>query len=304
MKNIEVLQMSSEKFKGVFTALVTPFKNDFSVDQDAFTQLIEYQISNNVHGLVPCGSTGESTTLTFEEYCETIKLCIKTTNNRVPIIAGSGSCSTQETIKRTLFVNSLNVDAALVVVPYYNRPTDEGIYQHFKAVHDATNIPIIIYNIPKRTGVDVSDTLLARILSLPRVIGVKDATCDISRPLNLKTLVQKDIALFSGDDFTCLAFNAHGGSGCISAVSNVAPKICSDMQSAFFSNDIKEAIEISKTILKLSQALFCESNPSPAKYALSLITEYISPIVRLPLVELTQENKLKVENTLKELGFI
>ncbi|QGR02971.1 4-hydroxy-tetrahydrodipicolinate synthase [Ehrlichia ruminantium] len=296
--------MHTEKLKGVFTALITPFKSDFSVDHNALTELIEYQIQNNINGLVPCGSTGESTTLSFEEYCEIIKLCIKVTNKRVPIIAGSGSCSTQETIRRTLYVSSLNVDAALIVVPYYNRPTHEGIYQHFKTVHDATNIPIIVYNIPSRTGTDASDTLLARILALPRVIGVKDSTSDISRPLNLKMLVDKDILLFSGDDFTCLAFNAHGGSGCISAVSNVAPKICSDMQYAFFSNNMKEAMEKSKAIFKLSKALFCESNPSPAKYALSLITKYISPTVRLPLVGLTQENKLKVENTLKELELI
>ena len=296
--------MHNEKFKGVFTALVTPFKGDFSVDYHAFTEFIEYQISNNINGLVPCGSTGESTTLNFEEYCEIIKLCVKVTNKRVPIIAGAGSCSTQETIRRTLYLSSLNVDAALIVVPYYNRPTHEGLYKHFKAVHDTTNIPIIIYNIPARTGIDASDTLLAHILSLPRVIGVKDSTCDISRPLNLKTLVNKDIVLLSGDDFTCLAFNAHGGSGCISVVSNVAPKVCSDMQRAFFSNNMKEAMEISKIIFKLSKALFCESNPSPAKYALSLITKYISSTVRLPLVELTQESKLKVENTLKELKLI
>ena len=296
--------MYNAHLKGLFTALITPFKNDFSIDEDAFCKLIEYQISNNVHGLVPCGTTGEYPTLSFEEYCRVIELCVKVTNKRVPIIAGASSNSTQEAIRRTLYVQSLNVDAALIVVPYYNRPTDEGIYQHFKAVHDATNIPIVIYNIPKRTGVDASDKLIARILSLPRVIGLKDATGDLSRPFNLRLLVDKDIALFTGDDFTCLAFNAHGGSGCISAVSNVIPKICSDMQNDFFSGNMKDAMQASKIIFKLAKVLFCESNPSPAKYAASLLKKYISPTVRLPLVELTQENKLKVEDTLKELGLI
>ncbi|WDM85628.1 4-hydroxy-tetrahydrodipicolinate synthase [Ehrlichia sp. JZT12] len=296
--------MHSAHFKGIFTALITPFKGDFSIDEDAFCQLIEYQISNNVHGLVPCGTTGEYPTLSFEEYCRIIELCVKVTNKRVPIIAGASSNSTKEAVKRTLYVQSLNVDAALVVVPYYNRPTDEGIYQHFKAVHDATNIPIVMYNIPKRTGIDASDKLIARILSLPRVIGLKDATGDLSRILNLRSLINKDVALLTGDDFTCLAFNAHGGSGCISVVSNVIPKICSDMQNAFSANNMKDAMHASEIIFKLAKVLFCESNPSPVKYAASLLKKYISPTVRLPLVELTQENKLKVENTLKKLDLI
>ncbi|CEI84655.1 4-hydroxy-tetrahydrodipicolinate synthase [Ehrlichia minasensis] len=289
---------------GVFTALITPFKNDFSICEDTFRELIEYQISNNIHGLTPCGTTGEYSTLSFEEYCKVIELCVKVTNKRVPIIAGSGSNCTQEAIKRTLYVQSLNVDAALVVVPYYNRPSDEGIYQHFKAVHDATNIPIIIYNIPKRTAVDANDALLARILSLPRIIGIKDATGDISRPLNLKSLIDKEVVLFTGDDATCLGFYAQGcTAGCISAVANVIPKIHSDMYNAFFAHNIKEAMNANISIFKLSKVLFCESNPSPAKYAMSLI-KGISPTVRLPLVELTQENKLKVENALKELNLI
>ncbi|MGN7619077.1 MAG: 4-hydroxy-tetrahydrodipicolinate synthase [Ehrlichia sp.] len=288
----------------MFTALVTPFKGDFSIDEDAFCKLIEYQISGNVHGLVPCGTTGEYPTLSFEEYCRTVELCVKVTNKRVPIIAGASSNSTQEAIKRTLYVQSLNVDAALVVVPYYNKPTDEGIYQHFRAIHDATNIPIVVYDIPKRTGVHVSDSLMVRILSLPRVVGLKDSTGDLSKPFNLRLSVSKDVALFSGDDFTCLGFNVHGGSGCISVVSNVIPEICSSMQDSFFSGNMKGAIHASETIFKLSKVLFCESSPSPAKYALSLIHKYISPTVRLPLVELTQENKLKVECVLSELSLI
>ncbi|AHX04594.1 dihydrodipicolinate synthase [Ehrlichia japonica] len=302
---LELLYMSKVELTGVFTALVTPFKNDFSIDEDAFCDLVEYQINNNIHGLVPCGSTGEYTTLSFEEYCRIIELCVRTTNKRVPIIAGSGSNSTQEAIRRTLYVQSKNVDAALVVVPYYSRPSDEGIYQHFKAIHDATNIPIIAYNIPKRAAVDASDELLARILSLPRIIGIKDATGDLSRPLNLKLLIDKEIALFTGDDFTCLGFYAQSGSaaGSISVVSNVIPKIYSDMHNAFFANNIKEAMHANLSVFKLAKVLFCQSSPSPAKYAISLIKN-ISPIVRLPLVELTQENKLKVKKTLEELKLI
>ncbi|AAZ68304.1 4-hydroxy-tetrahydrodipicolinate synthase [Ehrlichia canis] len=296
--------MSKVKLSGIFTALITPFKNDFSIDEDTFSKLIEHQISNNIHGLVPCGTTGEYSTLSFEEYCRVIELCVKVTNKRVPIIAGSGSNCTQETIKRTLYVQSLNVDAALVVVPYYNRPSDEGIFQHFKAVHDATDVPIIIYNIPQRTAIDPNDVLLARILSLPRIIGIKDATGDVSRPLNLKLLIDKEFALFTGNDATSLGFYAQGGgTGCISAVSNVIPKIYSDMHNAFFAHNIKEAMDANASIFKLSKVLFCQSNPSPTKYAMSLI-KGISPTVRLPLVELTQENKLKVENMLKELNLI
>ena len=296
--------MYNTNLKGMFTALITPFKNDFSIDEDAFCKLIEDQINNNIHGLVPCGTTGEYPTLSFEEYCRVIELCVNFTNKRVPIIAGACSNSTKEAIKRTLYVQSLNVDAALIVVPYYNKPTDEGIYQHFKAIHDASNIPIIMYNVPKRTSVDASDNIIARILSLPRVIGLKDATGDLSRPFNLKSLINKDFTLFSGDDFTCLGFNLYGGSGCISVASNVIPKICSDMQNDFFKGNMKEAINASQIIFKLAKVLFCESSPSPAKYAASLLKDYISPTVRLPLVELTQENKLKVQNTLKELALI
>ncbi|ABD45190.1 dihydrodipicolinate synthase [Ehrlichia chaffeensis str. Arkansas] len=292
---------------GVFTALITPFKDDFSIDENAFCHLIEEQISNNIHGLVPCGTTAECPTLSFEEYCKVIELCVKITNKRVPIIAGSSSNSTQEAIKRTLYVQSLNVDAALVVVPYYNRPSDEGIYQHFKAVHDATNLPIIAYNIPNRSAIDASDALLARILSLPRIIGLKDSTGDVSRPLNLKLLLNKEVVLFSGDDSTCLGFYAQSGSGgrtgCISVVSNVIPKIHADMHNAFLANNMKEAMNANLSVFKLAKALFCQSSPAPTKYAMSLIKN-ISPAVRLPLVELTQENKLKVEKTLKELKLI
>ncbi|KJV68662.1 4-hydroxy-tetrahydrodipicolinate synthase [Candidatus Neoehrlichia procyonis] len=292
------------KLHGVFTALVTPFKEDLSFDEEKFSSLIEWQINEGVHGLVPCGTTGEYPTLSFKEYCNVITLCIAVTNKRVPVIVGTSSNCTRQAIKRTLFAQSVKADAALVVIPYYNKPTEEGVYQHFKAIHDATNIPIVIYNIPKRSAIDVSDFTLSKIINLSRVIAIKDATGDMNKPLSLKSLInKKEFYFLSGDDSTALTFNVHGGSGCISVISNVVPKLCSKMQNAFLSGNFHTASQINNQLFSLSQVLFCESNPVPTKYALSLMNKVL-PQVRLPLVMLQDVNKLKVSNTLKDLKVI
>ncbi|QXK92356.1 4-hydroxy-tetrahydrodipicolinate synthase [Neoehrlichia mikurensis] len=292
------------KLHGVFTALITPFKEDLSFDKEAFFSFIEWQISEGVHGLVPCGTTGEYPTLSFEEYCSVVTSCIAVTNKRVPVIVGASSNCTNQAIKKALFAQSIKADAVLIVVPYYNKPTEEGVYQHFKAIHDATNIPIVIYNIPKRSAIDVSDFTLSRIISLPRIVAIKDATGDLNRPLILKSLINKqEFCFLSGDDSTALTFNVHGGSGCISVISNIAPKLCAEMQNAFLHGNFHIASNINNQLFDLSQVLFCESNPVPAKYALSLMNK-ILPQVRLPLVMLQDINKLKVSNVLKDLKII
>ncbi|WP_333023315.1 4-hydroxy-tetrahydrodipicolinate synthase [Wolbachia endosymbiont of Pentidionis agamae] len=286
-------------FKGVFTALITPFREG-KIDEDAFCKLIEWQVEEGVHGLVPCGTTGEVSSLTFEEYSRLAKLCIDVTNRRVPIIVGVGSNNLVETIKRAQYLESINADAILVVTPYYLKPTQKGIYEYFKIIHDNTNISIIIYNVPSRCAVDISDDNLARIILLPRVVGIKDATSNLNRPMNIKLLVKKEISLLSGEDTTALIFNIHGGCGCVSVTANVAPKLCSKMQNLFFEEKFKEAMEINNILFPLNQILFCETNPISVKYALSLLKPYISLELRLPLTSASKSTQVAVEQVVIE----
>ncbi|WP_339046979.1 4-hydroxy-tetrahydrodipicolinate synthase [Candidatus Mesenet endosymbiont of Phosphuga atrata] len=292
------------QFRGVFTALVTPFSKDNSIDENAFCELVEWQISGGVHGLVPCGTTGESSTLTFEEYCEIVELCVKTVNKQVPIIAGVGSNNTAEVIKKVKYIESVGADAVLVVAPYYNKPTQDGLYSHFKTIHDNTHIPIILYNVPGRCAVDISDVTAGKIMELERIIGIKDATGDLNRPLNLKTLVKKEISLLSGEDSTALAFNIHGGCGCISVTANIAPKLCAKLQNLFFNKQFAEAVELNKKLFSLNQVLFCEANPIPVKYGLSLLKPNIFPNLRLPLTEASEDTKIKVKKVMQDLNII
>lgn len=289
-------------FQGIFTALVTPFSSD-AFDEDAFTALVNWQISEGIHGLVPVGTTGESPTLTHEEHARVIELCVEVTAGRVPVMAGTGSNCTREAILRTQHAGEAGADSVLIVAPYYNKPTQEGIYQHYKAVHDATDIPLVIYNVPGRSIINITDETLARLAALPRIIGLKDATGDLARVSTLRAEIGKAFLQFSGEDMTAVAFNAAGGVGCISVLSNIAPQLCAQIQTATLKGNFIEAREMADKLTRLTQVLFAEANPVPVKYALSLMGKCKAD-VRLPLVELSVDTKKRVEAALKNAHII
>lgn len=287
-------------FKGSFTALITPFKNG-KVDDEAFTRLVEWQIEEGTHGLVPVGTTGECPTLSHEEHKHVVELCIKTAKKRVPVIAGAGSNSTAEAIDFTKHAEKAGADAVLHVTGYYNKPTQEGLYQHFKAISDAVDIPIFLYNVPPRTIIDISVATMGRCAKLKNVIGVKDATANVSRVTLQRLACGKDFIQLSGEDGTALGFNVHGGVGCISVTSNVAPRLCSEFQSACLKEDWKKAREIQDRLMPLHDALFCETSPGPVKYAASRLG-LCSAETRLPLVPIAEESKKKVDAALVSVG--
>jgi 4-hydroxy-tetrahydrodipicolinate synthase len=289
-------------FKGSIVALLTPFRNG-AVDERAFQDFVEWQISQGTHGLVPCGTTGESPTLSHAEHKRVVALCVEAAKRRVPVIAGTGSNSTAEAIDFTRHAKSAGADAALIVCPYYNRPTQEGLYQHFKAIQDAVELPIIIYNIPIRTAVDMSVATMARLAKLPNIVGVKDATNDLARPLRTRHAIGPDFCMLSGEDVTALAFNAQGGVGCISVTANVAPRACADMQEAWQKGDIARATRINDRLAALHDALFVETSPAPVKYAASLLGK-ATPEVRPPLVAASAEAQAKVEHAMRVAGVL
>lgn len=289
-------------FKGSMTALVTPFRNH-AVDEAAFQKFVDWQIKEGIDGVVPVGTTGECPTVSHAEHHRIVELTIEVAKGRVPVIAGTGSNSTAEAIDLTRHAEKAGADAALVVLPYYNRPTPEGQYQHYKAIHDATNLPIIIYNVPPRSAVDMSIDTMARCAQLPRVIGVKDATADLARPARTKLAIGADFCQLSGEDATALPFLAQGGVGCISVTSNVAPKLTAQMHAAWRAGDLKKAMEINERLMPLNDAMFCETSPGPVKYALSLMG-HIQPDLRLPLAPISDVSKQKVEAALKKVGLI
>jgi 4-hydroxy-tetrahydrodipicolinate synthase len=289
-------------FKGSMTALVTPFRND-AVDEAAFQKFVDWQIKEGIDGVVPVGTTGECPTVSHEEHHRVVELAIEVAKGRVPVIAGTGSNSTQEAIDLTRHAEKAGADAALVVLPYYNRPTPEGQFQHFKAIHDATNIPIIIYNVPPRSAVDMSVDTMKRCAELPRVIGVKDATADLARPARTKLAIGADFCQLSGEDATALPFLAQGGVGCISVTSNVAPKLTAQMHAAWRAGDLKKAMEINERLMPVNDAMFCETSPGPVKYALSIMG-HIQADLRLPLAPISDVSKQKVEAALKKAGLI
>ncbi|MDY0872531.1 4-hydroxy-tetrahydrodipicolinate synthase [Dongia rigui] len=289
-------------FKGSMTALVTPFRNG-AVDEAAFQKFVDWQIKEGIDGVVPVGTTGECPTVSHEEHHRIVELAIEVAKGRVPVIAGTGSNSTQEAIDLTRHAEKAGADAALVVLPYYNRPTPEGQFQHFKAIHDATNLPIIIYNVPPRSAVDMSIDTMKRCAELPRVIGVKDATADLARPARTKLAIGADFCQLSGEDATALPFLAQGGVGCISVTSNVAPKLTSQMHAAWRAGDLKKAMEINERLMPVNDAMFCETSPGPVKYALSVMG-HIQADVRLPLAPISDVSKQKVEAALKKAGLI
>lgn len=288
--------------KGSITALITPFKNG-TVDEKAFTSLVDWQIKEGTQGLVPCGTTGESPTLSHEEHRRVIELCVEATNRRVPVIAGTGSNSTEEAISLTRHAKKAGADAALVVAPYYNKPTQEGLYQHFKAIAEAVELPIIVYNIPPRCIVDISVETMARLAKLPNIIGVKEATGDVTRFTKHRRAISKDFLQLSGDDALALAQMAHGGMGCISVTSNIAPRLLAELQNACLAGDYVKARSLHDRLAPLHEALFVETSPSPVKYAASLLG-LCEATVRLPLVEPQAATKQRVREAMTGAGLL
>jgi len=293
-------------FKGSIVALITPFKNS-KLDEDCYISLIHYHLKNGTSGLVPSGTTGESPTLNHKEHERVIELCVKESKGRIPVIAGTGSNSTEEAISLTKYAEKIGADAALIVTPYYNKPTQEGLYQHFKAINDNCSIPIIIYNIPPRSVVDMNVDTMARLFELKNIIGVKDATGDLNRVNQQKKKLGPDFIQLSGEDGTALEFNIRGGVGCISVTANIAAKICSEFQEASISknnsNLIAKAKQINDKLTPLHKSLFIESSPSPVKYAASLL-KLCSDEVRLPLVKVTEETKKTIRSAMTHANLI
>ncbi len=289
-------------FSGCFTALITPFRAG-KLDDKAFQNLVDWQVSEGINGLVPCGTTGESPTLSHKERMRVTELCIEVAARRVPVIAGTGSNSTQETVDFARHAEKAGADAQLVVTPYYNKPTPEGLYQHFKAVHDHCGLPIVIYNIPGRSVVDMSVETMVELAKLPRIIGVKDATGDLARPLHTRLAIGPHFSLLSGDDATALAFLAQGGHGVVSVTSNIAPKICAAMQAAWRSGAVREAQRINDILAPLNRALFLETSPAPVKYAASLLGLSTAE-VRLPLCEIKNASRSRVRDAMAQAGLI
>ena len=293
-------------FKGSIVALITPFRNN-KLDEECYISLIHHHIKNDTSGLVPAGTTGESPTLSHEEHERVIELCVKESKGKSPVIAGTGSNSTDEAIKLTKYAEKIGADAALVVTPYYNRPTQEGLYQHFKSINDNCSIPIIIYNIPPRSVVDMSVDTMARLFELKNIIGVKDATGDLDRVDQQKNKMGPDFIQLSGEDATALEFNMRGGVGCISVTANIASKLCSEFQEASLSknnsNLLAKAKEINDKLMPLHKSLFIESSPSPVKYAASLLN-LSSDEVRLPLVKITKETQKTVRSAMTNANLI
>ena len=287
-------------FKGSIVALITPFRNN-KLDEECYISLIHHHIKNDTSGLVPAGTTGESPTLSHEEHERVIELCVKESKGKIPVIAGTGSNSTEEAISLTKYAEKIGADAALVVTPYYNKPTQEGLYQHFKSINDNCSIPLIIYNIPSRSVVDMTVDTMARLFELKNIIGVKDATGDLNRVSQQKKKMGPDFIQLSGEDGIALEFNMRGGAGCISVTANIASKLCSEFQEASLSknnsNLLAKAKEINDKLIPLHKSLFIESNPSPVKYAASLLN-LCSDEVRLPLVKVTEETKKIVKSAM------
>jgi 4-hydroxy-tetrahydrodipicolinate synthase len=288
--------------KGSIVALITPFRNG-ALDERGFQDFVEWQIDQGTQGLVPCGTTGESPTLSHAEHNRVVELCVETAKKRVPVIAGTGSNSTAEAIALTRHAKEAGADAALIVCPYYNRPTQEGLYQHFKAIADAVDLPIIVYNIPVRSAVDMSVATMARLAKLPNIIGVKDATNDLARPLRTRQAIGSDFCMLSGEDVTALAFNAQGGVGCISVTANVAPRACADMQDAWAKGDIERATRINDRLAPLHDALFCETSPAPVKFGTSLLGKSTAE-VRLPLVPAGPEAQERMREAMRSAGVL
>jgi len=289
-------------FKGSMPALVTPFKNG-AVDLDTLKKLVEWHIDQGSHGLVPVGTTGESPTLTYEEHELVVAEVVKAAAGRIPVIAGAGSNNTTESMHFMRHAKEVGAAAALVVTPYYNKPTQDGLYAHFKTLHDAVDLPIVIYNIPGRSVVDMTPATMGALAQLPRIVGVKDATGDLARVCAQRITCGKDFLQISGEDATAHGFNAQGGVGCISVTANVAPALCAQLQNATLAGDFKTALEIQDRLMPLHQAIFTEPGLVGVKYAMSLL-DLCSAEVRLPLTPLTDGTKEKVKAAMQHAGLL
>ncbi len=289
-------------FKGSIPALVTPFKNG-ELDVDTLKHLVEWHIAQGSAGIVPVGTTGESPTLSHAEHEQVVEIVVETVAGRVPVIAGAGSNNTQEGIRLIQHAAKVGADAALVVTPYYNKPTQKGLIAHFTAMHDAAEIPIVIYNIPGRSVIDMSTDTMAELAKLPRIVGVKDATGDLSRVPKARMACGPDFCQLSGEDATALGFNAHGGVGCISVTANVAPKLCAEMQAATQAGDYAKALEITDKLMPLHIAIFMEPGVCGAKYAMSLLG-LCSDDVRLPLTPLSDDTKAAIKAAMEHAGLL
>jgi 4-hydroxy-tetrahydrodipicolinate synthase len=289
-------------FKGSLVALITPFR-DGKVDEKGFQSFVDWQIAQGTHGLIPVGTTGESPTLSHDEHKRVVELCIEVAKGRRPVIAGTGSNSTDEAIDLTRHAKKAGADAALVVTPYYNKPTQDGLYAHYEAIAKAVDIPIVIYNIPGRSVVDMTVQTMARLAKLPNIVGVKDATNDLQRPVRTKLACGDKFSLLSGEDGTALAFLAASGHGCISVTANVAPRMLADMHEAWQKGDVKTAQRINETLMPLHEALFCETSPAPVKFAASLLG-IGNDEVRLPLVAASETARQRVREAMQSAGLL
>ena len=289
-------------FFGSIPALITPF-NKSEVDYDSFQKIIEWSIEQGSHGFVPCGTTGESPTLSHDEHKNVVDVCIKIVDKRVPVIAGTGSNNTIEAIEFTKHAEELGADGALIVTPYYNKPTQEGLYLHYKIIAESTNLPIIIYNIPGRSIVDMSIETMVELSKIKNIIGVKDATNDLFRPLLTRTKIKKDFCYLSGEDGTALAYLIQGGNGCISVTANIAPKLCSELHNHWKNKEIDKALQINLKLAKIHHALFIESSPGPVKYAAELLN-LCSAETRLPLAPIKDSTKLIIKKYMSEANLI
>lgn len=289
-------------FKGSIPAVITPFR-DGRIDEQAFQSFVDWQITEGSHGVFPCGTTGESPTLSHQEHMRVIELCVKAAKGRVPVIAGTGSNSTEEAIALARHAESAGATAQVVVTPYYNKPTQEGLYSHFKAIHDACGLPIIIYNIPSRCAIDMTVETMARLAELPRIIGVKDATNDLTRPVRTKLAIGAKFCLLSGEDGTAVAFLGQGGHGCMSVTANVAPKLCAALHNAWQRGDIATVQALNERLMPLHLALFVETSPAPVKYAASLLG-LCTAEVRLPLCEIQGATKARVREAIVSAGVL
>lgn len=286
--------------QGSLVALITPFR-DGKVDEQAFQEFVNWQIEQGTEGLIPCGTTGESPTLSHDEHKRVVELCVEATAGRVPVVAGTGSNSTAEAVELAVHARKAGADAQLLVTPYYNKPTQEGLYRHYKAVHDASELPILIYNIPGRSIVDMTVETMARLAELPYIIGVKDSTTDLARPTQTRIACGDDFTILSGEDGTALALLAQSGDGCISVTANIAPRMCADMHAAWRKGDFKAARALNERLMPLHDAMFCETSPGPVKYAAELLG-ICSSETRLPICEIAGASKKRVEEALANAG--
>jgi 4-hydroxy-tetrahydrodipicolinate synthase len=294
--------MAEPLFKGAIPALVTPFRNG-AVDEDAFRALVERQLKGGVRALVPVGTTGETATLSHQEHRRVVELCVEVAAGRVPVIAGAGSNSTEEAIGLVRHAKQVGADGALVVTPYYNRPSQEGLYRHYAAINDAVDLPILIYNVPSRTSIDISNETIARLAKLPNIVGVKDATADLARPSVMRRTCGEDFVLLSGEDASALGYMAHGGHGCISVTCNVEPEGMSQMLDACLAGDFAAALSWQDRLISLHKALFADASPAPTKFALAHLG-LCAEDVRLPIAPCSEGARAQVLDGMREAGVI